>query len=101
MKQSVLDVSSLLDGKRVENHFTAHVNSGGAAVYHSRNLTPLPTDPAETYGTFVASDPKEYLIRFSCIELGKDDEREQRVIISVRDPNTSEARINELMEMAN
>jgi hypothetical protein len=50
---------------------------------------------------FVASDPKEYLIRFSCIEIGKDDEREERVIISVRDPNISEARINELMEMAN
>jgi hypothetical protein len=49
----------------------------------------------------VASDPKEFLIRYTCTELGKDDEREERVLISVRDPNISEARINELMEMAN
>lgn len=82
-------------------HFTTYVNPEGHSVYHSRNLKPLPTDPAELYGTFVAGDPKEFLIRFTCSELGKDDEREERVIISVRDPNISEARINELMEMAN
>ena len=48
----------------------------------------------------MAADPKEFMIRYYCRELGKDDEREERVFISVRDPNISEARINELMEMA-
>ena len=38
MKQSVLDVSSLLDGKRVENHFTAHGNSGGAGNFNVPNF---------------------------------------------------------------
>ena len=39
------------------------------------------------------------MIRFYCSELENDD-REERVFISVRDPNISETRINELMEMA-
>jgi hypothetical protein len=47
----------------------------------------------------LAGDPKEYMIRFYCSELENDD-REERVFISVRDPNISETRINELMEMA-
>ena len=101
MEQSTLDVSSQLDGKKSEIHFKAFINLGGAAVYHSRDQKPLPTDPADLYGAFVAADAKEFIIRYYCSELGKDDEREERVFISVRDPNMPEARINELMEMAN
>lgn len=91
----------MLDGKKEELHFKSYVNLQGAALYHSKNQKPLPTDPADLYGAFVAGDPKEFIIRFYCSELGKDDELEERVFISVRDPNISEARINELIEMAN
>lgn len=46
-------------------------------------------------------DPKEFMIRFYCQETEGSDERDQRITISVRDPNISEARLNELLEMAN
>jgi len=58
-------------------------------------------EPQESYGVTVALDAKEYRIRYYCTETGKDDERFERAYISVRDPNISEARINELLEMAN
>jgi hypothetical protein len=31
------------------------------------------SEPQESYGFIVASDPKEYLIRYYCTETGKDD----------------------------
>ena len=49
----------------------------------------------------MASDPKEYLIGYECKEVGSLGEREQSMYVYVRDPNISETRLNEILEIAN
>jgi hypothetical protein len=77
------------------NQRTKEVNLLGAAVARSSFFgAPL------EYDHIVDVDPKEYFIGYTCNENKVTGERTQGVFIRVRDPNISEARVNELIEIA-
>ena len=78
-----------------------NVNLRGAAVFKALSTKPLAGDSNESFGTIVAIDPEEYFILYYCQESVSNDERYEGVFISVRDPNISESRVKELLEMAN